>query len=643
MEPWKFYGRQRESVALDVFMEPYGFDALIVRGRRYVGKSRFVRNFFRTRDYGAPVVIHHLTSDMTPDMFLETLKRMVRKVDPSLLEGFVPEMDDVTEYPQLVRHLLRRGCTVAIDEFQRVARTWSGGGPEYLQGEFQHMIDGFWHGDDGEGEFPDSRPRLIVMGSEQQKLMEMFHHPESPLSNRISEEIHVRPFDFDEIAEMARDQGWDARPDRLLTLWSAYGGMPDHWRRFRRKGGRLADFTRDVPEQEWKDGFLEIEETYRNTKYGSFEKKMEIELKPPDRRIVAWLAEKPGGHVLADLPEDLVRDLARAYRAEPPVGSGTNREMESAEAPRSPTISTDTGRTAFPEDGSADVPLTEEDWWDARAYLDRTVRKKLSGKHLGLIGNRSAVDGGKTERWHVTDRHAVFQLRALEAVNLDSKDLDIHTLNLMRREAMEELEGGGLETLAFIALKHLFRKRADRMAFTANVWRRKPVTAEFDILVRDRSGAKIAWIGCCKRNPSGHVPKTDIAGLERLLDDGDIGVFGEVRDFRKRMVSVSPSFTKKVTEGLATKVADAMAGTDLDVEWYVLDIRDMLEDRRPRPLPLPEPGSGNEPPEPEVKDSEVDDGTDFGMQDRMSEEKPVKKCSGRSGFQSVKQARSRNS
>jgi len=47
MKPWKFYGRRRETVKLDGFMEGHSiFDAMIVRGRRQVGKSHLMRDFF---------------------------------------------------------------------------------------------------------------------------------------------------------------------------------------------------------------------------------------------------------------------------------------------------------------------------------------------------------------------------------------------------------------------------------------------------------------------------------------------------------------------------------------------------------------------------------------------------------------------
>jgi len=144
------------------------------------------------------------------------------------------------------------------------------------------------------------------------------------------------------------------------------------------------------------------------------------------------------------------------------------------------------------------------------------------------------------------------------------------------------------------------------MVFASNVWRLEPV-AEIDIMVRDCSGAEIAWIGCCKRSTKRHDPKKDIAGLRTLLEPGDIGPDGEIRGFRKRIVSVSPSFTEKAIGKLAQVVADAMAETtDMTLEWYVLDIPDMLEGRLPRPLPLPEPESRREPSNPEAK--EPDDG-----------------------------------
>jgi len=589
MERWKFYGRQREAERIDDFMDrDASFDALIIRGRRQVGKTELVKDFFEFRENGAPVIIQHLSSGIAkvPKNFLKSLKRVVRVVDPSLLDGYVEEDDAVTEYPLLVAHLLWRGCTVVIDEFQRIA---GGEDPLYLQGEFQKVIDDLGSTKNATG---TGKPRLIVMGSAQQKLMEMFKDELSPLYERITEDIHVRPFDFDEIAEMAKDQGWDARPNRLLTLWSAYGGMPDNWQRFRTKGGRLVDFTRDVPDPEWTDGFLEFEERYRKSLSGTFERKMKIELRPLDRMIIAWLTERERGQRLDRLPEDMVRRLAEEFRRKP------------GDAPSG------FGRTVIPEKISADIPLTKEDWKDAYACLYVAIEERLSDEHLGLLENRSAVDDHDVKRWYVADHFARFQFGVLEKAEKTVVRRQVGSADVIRRIRRERLartEGYGLETLATAALRYLFP--GDDVDVRQGVWRRTP-NAEIDALVVE-TGSRSLWLGSCERDPERQAPEKDwrhFMGLtekvEGLKKDECPSVFLDFPD--RRFLFVSPVITDEDREELVEKVGkflDSDMGRDMDrpLEWFTLDIADMLDGRGPRPMPMPEPKARK------------DDGTDFGM------------------------------
>jgi len=151
--------------------------------------------------------------------------------------------------------------------------------------------------------------------------MDMFHDPAAPMFNRIRKELHLKPWTFPEIVDMARGQGWHSRPDRLLALWTAYGGMPNHWQRFS-ENRALSDFSHRLPDRDWMDGFLLSEEEYRNTPYGSFDTQMEIRLRPLDRDIVAWLAEKPGGHPLHVLPKALRKRAAESFRGTFPRKGG---------------------------------------------------------------------------------------------------------------------------------------------------------------------------------------------------------------------------------------------------------------------------------------------------------------------------------
>ncbi len=568
MTGWRFYGRGREIGILERFMsEGPAFDAIAIRGRRQVGKSLLVGHFFRNRKSASPVIVCHLADAGDPFHFVHSLKAEVMDIRPGLLDGFRPTGNDVFDFPRLTRHLLERGCTVVLDEFQRI--DFNGTFQGHLPSLFQKVLDDLRHSwDDSRKGGPDWRPRLVVMGSRQQKLMDMFHDPTAPMFNRIRKELHLKPWTFPEIAEMARDQGWDRRPDRLLALWTAYGGMPDHWQRFSENGG-LSDFSHRIPDRDWMDGLLLSEEEYRNTPHGSFDRQMEIQLRPLDRDIVAWLAEKPGGHPLHILPNSLRKRAAESFRE------------------------------TFPE--KAATPDSQA----AGLYLDEAIGRRLSGRHLGLLERRCAIDDHESERWHVADDHARFQLDVLEHAR---KRIDRDPLmspgaaRRLYRERMERMEGSGLETLAVSALEHLFATgadaippgRRDSIALQHGAWRRNP-PAEIDFLAMDETAPGTLWLGSCKRTATGHDPATDWRNLQNYLKPvptglGERGHPGGMQDFRRRFLFVSPVFDDAAKEGLARKAADLMAGLPEGhgiTGWFTMDIPGMLEEKGPRPLWLP--------------------------------------------------------
>ena len=78
----------------------------------------------------------------------------------------------------------------------------------WLPEEFQRILDTLRH---ERADALDSgwRLRLIVMGSEQQKLMEMFEDPSQPLFDQVHRELHVKPWGMADLAEAAAGMGWD--------------------------------------------------------------------------------------------------------------------------------------------------------------------------------------------------------------------------------------------------------------------------------------------------------------------------------------------------------------------------------------------------------------------------------------------------
>lgn len=567
--PWRFYGRQREIAQLHDFLddEP-GFDVLAVRGRRQVGKSELVHRYFeaeRPKEAAAtrPAILFHLVSaDGDGDHLHPMLKVQVERDRPDLLDGFRSTGSALADFPALVRHLLDKGCPVVLDEFQRI------GTRGMLPGLFQETVDAARRNRD-----PAAPPRrLIVMGSEQQKLMDMFRHPGAPLYGRIRRQMHVAPWTFGELCEVVRDRGWDRHPNRLLTLWTAYGGMPGHWERFSRETA-LSDFERASDDGAWTADFLAFEEDYRRMPSGDFAGWMEVALRPLDRDIVTWLAETRGGRSLDTLPGRLETALAARFREEFPAQA----EMPSGHM--------------------------------AERLLEDEILPRLSGRHLGLLARRDALDDRGAARWHVSDNHARFQIDVLEGAERAAAAARITAsdeVSRIRSERMAWAEGAGAETLAFAALEWLFERGCDlvpagRIATTDLLhgeWRKAP-PAEIDILARERRpapGPDALWVASVKRNADRHDPRAACRSLAALLAPApaDSAVEDRLEPLRACAVNhlfVSPEIDRDAAERIAARVAETVASMPdaPRATWFVMDIDDMLSGRGPRPLSRPRP------------------------------------------------------
>ncbi len=572
---WRFYGRRREIRDLHEFMDGTGgFKALVLRGRRQVGKTELIRTFFRTerKDGDCPVIICHLApAGNDPSRFYGSLRHAAQETDPEVLAGFIPYDSPVDTFPALVRHLLDRGCTVVLDEFQRI-----GDGDNWLPGLFQNVIDGIR----SESHTSGRSPRLIVMGSEQQKLMEMFQDPQAPLYERIKEQLHLRPWTFTDLVEVANDQGWSTRPDRLLTMWTAWGGMPEHWERFA-ENPHLADFSMSMDDTAWTDAFLAQEDVWRQMPEGDFAARMEIQLRPPDRAVLAWLSERAGGHRLEDLPERLWPTLAAQARKEGHEG-------------------------------------TEEDL--AQVALRHILERRLSSQHLGLVLPRNAVDDRNVQRWYVDDNHARFQLDVLEKAQAIMEDPAFlatpEEVSELRRERMADAEGRGLETLVLAGLKHLFAMEyparptdpPERRRFTHGAWRRTPA-AETDILLRDDSADRL-WGVFAKRSADRHRPASDCRHVANWLHPLQGPAMGSpvqrrndaltrLRTRERCILFVALSFDERSLKALERRISEASAD-EPDARavsgWFVMDVDDILSGRDPRPVRVPQPRDSHDGP-----------------------------------------------
>ncbi len=265
---------------------------LAVRGRRQVRKTDLVKTFFERRQPRGNkenfIFCELLRREKTREDFCNRLEQSVRRTNDQHLKGFeVESSGENFKFSDLTEYLLQRGCVVAIDEFQRI-RSTNGA----VEGEFQFLIDRLRR---AARTRTTPRSHLIVLGSEQQRLVEIFKHPTTPMYGRVHNVLHLQPWTFAEFREMAIEQRWDRNPNRLLTLWTAYNCLPGHRGRFW-EAEQLSDFSQIADNREWTRQFLEAERIYRTSPGGSFHNQMEVELRASDLALVRWLASRPSGY-----------------------------------------------------------------------------------------------------------------------------------------------------------------------------------------------------------------------------------------------------------------------------------------------------------------------------------------------------------
>lgn len=590
-QAWQFYGRQSELQTLDTFVrsdEP--FSTLAIWGRRQVGKTalinQFCQHYLDASDTRVFVVCSLQRTISGTHRFHENLHSAIQIADLSLLKGYIRSDDPYNDFTGMAYHILERGHILVIDEFQRIGND----GSQYLESVFQEYIDRL--GNISRPRSEGWKPRLIVMGSEQQRLVEMFKHPTAPMFGRIYHVIHVKPWSFAEFREVVEDQGWDTEPNRLLSLWTAYNGLPGHWQRFSR-ARHLSDFSRIPDDTDWTRRFLEIEEIYRKSPDGPFQNQMEVELRPSDLAIVRWLASQPSGY-------SIETDLR--HRDHRPVF--------------------DTIKTALRKEQPGE-DLTDADISDK---VHDVIRKRLSGEHLGLLRSRAPLNSEGKVKWSVADHFARFQLRVLEpfadVAHVDAGESDV--LDSDRLGAFRSIEGYGLEIFASTGLRFLFEIGTDVLpAGQAKRTRlytsleRKDIPGDFDIFLvhhqkhptspANHDGDRHFWIGSAKRSAGefcqtkkrqdGSLTTTiwnDIKRLNIFLKPLSVGDALTQAHFQAKwkkevnFVVISRSFTDAEKAAIAQEIANIFAADcDHGIDHvYSMDISDILSRRGPQPLKL---------------------------------------------------------
>ncbi len=506
---WKFYGREAEIEDLRIRLqldserrEPPVFRAFGIAGRRGVGKNELLEETVRRHGSQQNLLVVEMP-DKTEDV--DCLTRLQRTIHAARLSHLLHDMKPLRpedarpdQCIDVIQHLLYKGLIICLDEFQNVRNTG-------LPGSLKMMIDGLrsWDGRTlRRTGGPAPTGRLVCMGSHQQEFLAMFADSE-PLHQRMHVEIHLDPWPLITVMDIARDQGWDRHPGRLLTLWTAFGGMPRNWERFvdpNKTPAILNDWS--VPsrngrtERQWRTAFIAHEVAFLKTDPRQrWDNQAIIELPTTVRDALLWLGRDRQSRRLAP-----VTAIAR----------GLNHAI-------------------------------------APAKLQ--ARLETLESHTRLVTQRGWLTGrtGGRPLWAITDNTALFQIRCCAPLHPGSPSAattpDAHLQAAVG--ALQTLEGEMTENWCAAWLNHYPRVSWSATRLRGPAPKNRP-TPDLDVMARIGPGGPndLLVIGTAKRNARDHDPDTfdsAIACFMATPPEQDTTI-DNIRNLAQCRICVSPEF-----------------------------------------------------------------------------------------------------
>ena len=224
---WTFYGRQEELGTLLQRLRRRRWFFGTIRGRRRIGKTALIHQALTTLREDDPDVRRTLLvqlPDSTPADLAAVFRNAVREAGLEAQLDGSPAIRDLPGAAAAVGALCSAGTIVALDEFQICHQGPLRGLPSLLQMQVDRLQD-----QDGAG-------GLILLGSVQSEMEALLDDRRAPLFGRTTFDLTLGPWDLRTILEVCRDHGAEA-PERCLTLWTLFGGVPKYWRHFAEADG----------------------------------------------------------------------------------------------------------------------------------------------------------------------------------------------------------------------------------------------------------------------------------------------------------------------------------------------------------------------------------------------------------------------
>lgn len=209
-------GRDGETNILKQLYESASPEFLALYGRRRVGKTFLVREFFKPKEEG---IFFNVTGTKNAPM-KEQIKHFTSQLSDAFYSGI--ELKEGKNWDEAFDQLTKtikeqtprnKKVVLFFDELPWMSTRRS---------RLLEMLDYYWN----QHWSQDSRIKLIICGSSASWIINKVIHHRGGLHNRVTREIHLEPFNLSQMKQFLHARKIKLNDQQILQLYMVTGGVP---------------------------------------------------------------------------------------------------------------------------------------------------------------------------------------------------------------------------------------------------------------------------------------------------------------------------------------------------------------------------------------------------------------------------------
>lgn len=211
----KIVGRSKEQKTLEKFFDSNQAEFLAIYGRRRVGKTYLMRNFFTDKD-----CFFFQTTGIFGESIETQIKAFTKEIGRTFHKGAeLKEKDNWFDTFELLLETLNKQVggkekiVLFMDEFP-----WMATHRSKLLRALEYYWNRHWSHDD--------RIKLIICGSAASWIMKNIINNKGGLHNRLSKVIHLEPLNLNDTRDFLLNRGIKLNHKHITEIYMVTGGIP---------------------------------------------------------------------------------------------------------------------------------------------------------------------------------------------------------------------------------------------------------------------------------------------------------------------------------------------------------------------------------------------------------------------------------